>query len=203
MIIYPFTEKNLPNDLRYSENKDQIARFNECCSQLTNLIEKIDNKLFHRCSIQSFQSILKDGMIYPNNGQYNHTYPQSATYIGGQNRWICLFDLTVSPFYAMWVHDTWMPFLMDMKPCTILLILDINELENIVENPFCGNEDLNSNGCIPYLEIWHTTPIKTSAIQEVIFVPQRKPNECISSNLEIAKKIIWRMDDELKRNQQT
>jgi hypothetical protein len=88
-----------------------------------------------------------------------------------------------------------MPFLMDMEPCTILLILDINELENIVENPFCGNKNLNSNSCIPYLEIWHTTPIKISAILEVIFVPQRRPNKCISSDLEIAQKIIRKMDD--------
>lgn len=203
MIVYPFTEKNLPKNLNYSENEEQITRFNERCSQLTNLIDKIDNKLFHRCSIQSFQSILKDGMIYPNKGQFNGTYPQSATYIGGQNKWICLFDLTVSPFHAMWVHDTWMQFLTDMEPCTILLILDINVLENIVENPFCGNKDLNSNSCIPYLEIWHTTPIKTSAILEVIFVPQRNPNECISSDLETAQEIIRRMGDELKRNQQT
>lgn len=186
MIKYPFTLADLPKDISpydYWAYEAEIEWFNDA-EDIKELYCVIDNKIFHRCSIADFLSIVKDDCIYPNTGQYKYKYPQSKTNISGQNNWISLFNFNKSPFHIMTTYENWSQFITDRGKYTILIILNSSIENELIKNPFCGNKDLPKSNCIPYVEEWCATPISVQIFERIVFVPSRQPHQYVSCSWE-------------------
>lgn len=187
MIKYPFTKDQLPPDTNLSDYTAEIEWFNDD-KQISKLYNIIDNKVFHSCSLQNFISIMKDGFIYPNKGQYNSRYPQSKTNIGGQHKWISLFNFNKTPFEIMTTYCDWIQFLTDQSPLTILITLKDNFKLHTIKNPFCNKNNLPTSHCIAYVEEWYEVPISVQDFETIVFVPPRQPNQYVSCSWENVQK---------------
>lgn len=187
MIKYPFTRKYLPHGTNSSDYSAEIEWFNDDKS-ISYLYPIIDNKTFHRCSLESFISIMKDGFILPNLGQFEFTYPQSETNIGGQNKWVSLFNFNKSPFEIMTTYCDWRQFLTDRSDVTILIILKDEFISQTIKNPFCGNKNLTTSHCIAYVEEWSEVPISVENFETIVFVQPHRPRQYISCSWENVKK---------------
>jgi len=186
MIKYPFTFADLPKNIDPSDHgayEAEIEWFNDD-EDIKELYSVIDNKIFHRCSISDFLSIVKDDFIYPNTGRYKYKYPQSKTNISGLNNWISLFNFNKTPFQIMTTYENWRQFLTDCGNCTILILLNNTIGNELIKNPFCGNKNLPTSKCIAYVEEWCATPISVQVFEKIIFVPSRQPHQYVSCNWE-------------------
>lgn len=187
IIKYLFTIKDLPHNITPSEYEAEIEWFNED-KRISFLYSLIDNKILHRCSLQDFSSIVESKFIYPNKGQFNFSYPQSQTNIGGQNNWISLFNFNKTPFQIMKTYCDWRKFLTDKAPITILIIFKNEFEQSIIKNPFCGNNSLTDYRCIAYVEEWCEAPISVQNFETILFVPNNQPNQYISCSWENVQK---------------
>jgi hypothetical protein len=91
----------------------------------------------------------------------------------------------------MFQYGLWRQFITDFSPnYTVLLVLKNNAIKDIIENPFCGNNNIKSISCIPYVEVWKKDPITVSNIHRVVFVPPLEPQKYISCSMETAQKYL-------------
>lgn len=187
MIKYPFARDYLPSDTNSSDYSAEIEWFNDD-KGISYLYPIIDNKIFHRCSLQSFISIMKDGYIFPNNGKYKITYPQSKTNIGGQNNWISLLNFNKPPFEIMTTYLDWRKFLTDRPGATVLLMIKDKFKDQTIKNPFCGNKNLPTSHCIAYVEEWSEVPISVENFDRIVFVPSRYPRQYVACSWENVQK---------------
>ena len=187
MIKYPFTKEDIPENFDRNAYDEVIEWFNDD-KIVSHLYEIIHNKIFHRCSLQSFFGIIKDGCIVQNTGQFETTYPQTEGNIGYTNKWISLFNFNKNPFEIVSTYDRWRRFLTDMPNCTLLIILKSNLEETLVKNPYCKKNKLSHCHCIPYVEEWSTVPISFDFFERIVFVPSRHPHQYISCTWESVKK---------------
>jgi hypothetical protein len=181
MIKYPFCLEDIPFDDK-TGYKDDLEEYNS--SHVKCLFPIIDNRIIHVCNIRSLVSILKDKYIYPNNGKYKTSFHTSEYNIGYLNNWICLFNFKVDQFDAYLSHHVWKDFLTEYSPHTFILFLKEESLQNLVQNPFLPHSEVSGSNCIPYVEVWHKEPISVDHIDEIAFVPHRKPSQYIFCKLE-------------------
>jgi hypothetical protein len=138
---------------------------------------------WHRTSSAVLGSILRDGEIVQNTGQFLPTYPQSegsyARYIGA----VSLFDFDTASEaefethrHDYWHGDVFIRIRRDALDPTML-----NRAEDIWTDPrldTLSNEDKHKLVCIPYLEVLHTGSILETAFEGFIFAPENGGDYC-------------------------
>lgn len=152
------------------ESEDhEIKSFRE--SIVYPLMPILKKGILHRTGLQGYKGIKQSGHIEPNLGQFPYSYPQSKTYYGGSNGFICLFDFESAEeedYRA--IHLTWGQFLTDHKPITIIMRLNRQKLvQKLIPNsdaPKIGDPKYRSY--IPYVETWYPEPIPLSAVENYI-----------------------------------
>jgi hypothetical protein len=179
MIKHPLSSEDVPPDINFDryfcDYRSEIDFFNSDKNDVKEIYPIINNKVVHRCSKKSFCSIITDGFISPNLGQYEYTYPQSKINLGIIEGWICLFDFTALPHHICEQYNTWSPFLLQFKEQTILFVIDKNKID-FTENPFYCQDEIKAF-CIPYVEIWSRKPIPLCLIEKTIIVRHEKKNK--------------------------
>ena len=147
----------------------EIQSFRE--SGVFKLFPKLRKGLLHRTSIEGYRGIRQAGYIFPNQGQFPYSYPQSKFYYSHSKGYVCLFDFeSAEEEDCIAIHLTWGHFFSDHKPATVVLRLNRQVLGNdLIPNsaaPKLGSQDFKSY--IPYVEAWHPKPVPVSAIDGYI-----------------------------------
>jgi len=143
----------------------ELSRWED--SSLPNLYPYLKGNIFHRTCIKSYFSIIRDGYINANKGQYKYTYDASGQSYSSYKEWIALFDF-IRPTLkdCIMMYHMWSRFFFDQKPATVVLQLDAQKLsDKLIPNtrgPKIGSK--NYKLFLPHVEAWYPDPIPINFI---------------------------------------
>ena len=134
----------------------------------------VKNSLCHRTGIGALRNILKTGAIFPNDGSFPGTYPQSKISFARVHNLVSLFDFEkqTDAEGIEQIHN-WYRFFFDHKPVTIVILLDRAQLTaNLIPNAKAVEVTKGKFEplFIPYVEAFYPKPIPYEAFTGYLII---------------------------------
>ena len=133
------------------------------------------NDFWHRTSVSSLKAIIESGFIFPNNGAFPFSYPQSKNSLARKIESVSLFDFdTKSKVEILEQSWKWQQFMHDKGEATVLIRLSRKILLQNIVFPWSAYDLVPLElTWIPNVEVCHKGRIPVEAFQE-LYIFRRK-----------------------------
>jgi hypothetical protein len=141
-------------------------------SRIKRLRQSLRHGLYHVTSPNGFRGIVETGAIFPNDGHFPHTYPQSIKSYATKRGAVALFDFESASdqhFVEYWYLCE--DFFYHHAPLTYVLAIDRSQLPAMLITYEQALAELGfGTPKIAYLETWCPVPVPFGAITRVTIV---------------------------------